>query len=53
MIDRKYEIEYRIYSKDQKVNIPKAAEAIVLLDLIEMVAKKNRKKESRNISNLL
>ena len=43
MIKRKYEIEHRIYSKDWKVNISKVAEAIVLLDLIEMVAKRTKK----------
>ena len=40
MIDRKYEIEYRIYSKDWKANTLKVAKAMVLLDLIETVVKR-------------
>ena len=43
IIERKYEIEYRLYSKDWKANTPKVAKAMVLLDLIETIAKRTER----------
>ena len=47
--NKTFEVKYKLYSKDWKLNISRTVEATVLLDLVEIVAKRIEQLTNRKI----